>query len=314
MVRVAPDRKSDKEKIGAMTKKLKLTLLLGLAILLLPGQPTKLATALEWTLNVRPTSVRPGEVTMVEITPAAAVKSATLSWEKRRIPLVVLPDSRRMAALLGVPREAAAGPVSAELEIVDRVGRRNRWTVSLQVVAKQFPEQRLTLPQRQVTPDRAAMGRHRAERQTLQKIFADIRQQRLWRAPFQLPVPGKLLSPFGVQRILNGQPRSYHSGVDLRAGFGEPVAAAGDGRVVLAADHFFAGKSVYIDHGMGIVTMYFHLSQIAVKSGQWVESGQLIGRAGASGRASGPHLHWGARVHDCKIDPLALVDLLGSTP
>ncbi|MEZ4485493.1 MAG: M23 family metallopeptidase [Syntrophotaleaceae bacterium] len=117
-----------------------------------------------------------------------------------------------------------------------------------------------------------------------------------------------------MQRILSGQPRNYHSGVDLRARLGEAVNAAGGGQVVLVADHFFAGKSVYIDHGMGIVTMYFHLSQIAVKDGQLIEAGQLIGRAGASGRASGPHLHWGARVHDCKVDPLALVELLGSSP
>lgn len=297
-----------------MARKFILTLLLGHALLLFPGQPTKLATALDWTLTVRPESVQPGGVTMVQITPAAAVRSATLSWQKRRIPLAVLPDGRRMAALIGVPREAVAGPARAELEIVDRAGRLNQHTVFLQVTAKQFPEQRLTLPQRQVTPDRAATSRHRAEWQTLQKLFADISQQRLWRAPFQLPVPGKLLSPFGVSRILNGQPRSYHSGVDLRAGLGEPVFAAGGGRVVLAADHFFAGKSVYIDHGMGIVTMYFHLSRIAVESGQQVEPGQLIGCAGASGRASGPHLHWGARVNNCKIDPLALVNLLGSIP
>lgn len=297
-----------------MNRKLILTLLLGHAILLFPGQPTKLARALDWALTVRPASVQPGGVTMIEIAPAAAVRSATLSWQNRRIPLAVLPDGRRMAALIGIPREAAAGPAKAELEIVDRAGRLNQRTVFLQVTAKQFPEQRLTLPQRQVTPDRAAINRHREEWQTLQKIFADIGQQRLWRAPFRRPVPGKLLSPFGVQRTLNGEPRNYHSGVDLRAGLGEPVVATGGGRVVLTADHFFAGNSVYIDHGMGIVTMYFHLSQITVKNGQQVESGQIIGRAGASGRASGPHLHWGARLHDCKIDPLALVNLLGSSP
>lgn len=292
------------------TSLLAATLLLWLLIAL-PPEPVVAGT---WQPTVHPENVSPGEVALVEIAPATAVQSATLHWQKRRIPLVPMPDGKKLAALLGISREAAAGQTSVELEIIDQAGRNSRYSLTLQVATKQFPEQRLTLPQRQVTPDRAAMSRHRSERQTLQKAFAEVGQERLWKAPFQLPVTGKLLSPFGVQRILNGQPCSYHSGVDQRARLGEPVATAGGGLVVLAADHFFAGKSVYIDHGMGVITMYFHLSAINVKEGERVTAGQTIGLAGATGRASGPHLHWGARVHNCKVDPLALLRALEASP
>lgn len=281
-------------------------------LLMLCAQPRQ-ATA-ECSVALRPAILKPGEVALLEITPAASVASATLLWKDRKIPLVTMEDDRRLAALIGIPRDTVAGTHRAELEITLHSGLRRQRIVSIRVEDKKFAEQHLRLPSRQVSPDRAAVARHGREREQISKVFAEISPQKLWQAPFQLPVSGALLSPFGVQRILNGQPRSFHSGVDQRARLGEPVAAAGGGRVVLTAEHFFAGNSVYIDHGMGIVTMYFHLSETRVETGQRVTAGQLIGLAGATGRASGPHLHWGARVHNIKVDPLALVRLLSAEP
>ncbi len=297
-----------------MVKKSLLTsCLLGIMALLMLCPQQRQATAAEWTVAVHPATLLPGDVARVELSPATAIASATLLWQDLRIPLTTLPDGR-LAALIGIPRDTAAGSHRGELQITVHSGLRSRQLVTLQVGKKTFPEQHLSLPQRQVSPDRATMDRHRRERAELDRVFGRRQQARLWQAPFQLPVQGPLLSPFGVQRILNGQPRSYHSGVDLRTRFAEPVAAAGDGLIVLVANHFFAGRSVYIDHGMGVVTMYFHLSAISVAEGERVAAGQTIGLAGATGRASGPHLHWGARVHNCKVDPLALLRALAAPP
>lgn len=287
--------------------------LLAIVLLLLIGTPRRQAAAAGWSVDVRPAVLQPGDVAIIELNPATAFFSAALTWQSRKIPLTPLPDGR-MAALIGIPRDMASGIHQARLKVTAVSGFSHSQVVNLQIRKKVFPEQHLSLPPRQVSPDRKAMDRHRRERAELDKVFSRPQQARLWKSPFQLPVQGKLLSPFGVQRILNGQPRNYHSGVDQRAGLGEPVAAAGGGQVVLAADHFFAGKSVYIDHGMGILTMYFHLSKINVREGERVVAGQTIGLAGATGRASGPHLHWGARVHNCKVDPLALLRALEGSP
>lgn len=115
------------------------------------------------------------------------------------------------------------------------------------------------------------------------------------------PLPGG--GRFGSRRIFNGEPRSPHSGADYSAAAGTPVRAVADGRVALAAEHFFAGQSVYLDHGDGLVSMYFHLSEIAVEEGQEVRRGQRLGAVGASGRATGPHLHFGLRWRGARIDP-----------
>ena len=112
------------------------------------------------------------------------------------------------------------------------------------------------------------------------------------------------------QRVINGQPRSPHTGVDLVAALNEPVITTAAGTVLLVCDHFFSGNAVYIDHGSGIVSMYFHLSEALVSQGAHVASGQIIGRAGSTGRSSGPHLHGGIRVHSRRVDPLGLLQLL----
>ncbi len=287
--------------------------LLAIVVLLQNGMSQRQATAAAWSVVVHPAILQPGDVVRIELNPATDFFSATLTWQNRKIPLSLLPNGR-MAALVGIPRDTAAGNHQARLQVAAHNGLRHSQLVNLPIRKKVFPEQHLNLPPRQVSPDRNAMDRHRRERAELDRIFSRPQQARFWDKPFQLPVQGKLLSPFGVQRILNGQPRSYHSGVDQRARLGEPVASSGGGQVVLVADHFFAGKSVYIDHGMGILTMYFHLSRIDVSEGDRVMAGQIIGLAGATGRASGPHLHWGARVHNCKVDPLALLRALEASP
>ena len=158
---------------------------------------------------------------------------------------------------------------------------------------------------RAVPEDQARADREAAETSAIYDTFT---AERYWSDAFQVPVRGaKDGRNFGHRRVFNGQPRAPHSGADLRATTGTPIYAANRGRVVLAKDLFFSGNAVYIDHGHGLFTTYLHLSRIDVAVGEMVEQGQQLGLAGATGRVTGPHLHWGVRLVDARVDPFSLV-------
>lgn len=131
----------------------------------------------------------------------------------------------------------------------------------------------------------------------------------VWQGSFLRPLDGEVVGPFGRRSIINDQPRSPHSGVDFKAGRGTPVRAMNHGTVVLTEDRFFAGRSVVLDHGGGVLSMYFHLEKILVQNDQFVEKGQVVGLVGATGRATGPHLHLGIRINGARVDPLGLMSL-----
>ena len=134
-------------------------------------------------------------------------------------------------------------------------------------------------------------------------------QPPLWHDGFILPVNNAIVGTFGKRSIINNRKRHPHSGVDIRGKVGDPVSAMHHGEVILVADHFFTGKSIFLDHGGCVASMYFHLDDIIVEKGQRVEKGQIIGTVGATGRVTGPHLHWGVRVNNARIDPLELIKL-----
>lgn len=132
--------------------------------------------------------------------------------------------------------------------------------------------------------------------------------QRLWWLPFHHPVVGKTTSAYGLQRVLNGKPKNPHRGMDFRAPTGTAIEAVADGRVILAEPHYYAGNSMYIDHGNGVVSLYFHLNKFEVSKGEFVKRGQIIGRAGSTGRATGPHLHLSISVQGQLVDPAPLFE------
>jgi len=146
----------------------------------------------------------------------------------------------------------------------------------------------------------------------LREIFDRVTPERLWNGRFRVPLDGVTSGTnFGKRRILNGNPGSPHGGVDLPGTTGTPVHAAQHGKVVLAEELFFAGKAVVLDHGLGIYTLYGHLSQIDVEVGDTLETGAVLGKVGATGRVTGPHLHWGLTIQRARVNPLQLVKLLG---
>jgi murein DD-endopeptidase MepM/ murein hydrolase activator NlpD len=136
----------------------------------------------------------------------------------------------------------------------------------------------------------------------------------LWHGQFDAPVPGTATSSFGRLTITNGKPAGRHQGADFRAATGTPVKAPNAGRVVLAQDLYFAGNTVIIDHGLGVFSLLAHLSRIAVRPGEIVARGDVVGESGATGRVTGPHLHWAVRLGDISVDPIALISVLAQQP
>ena len=154
------------------------------------------------------------------------------------------------------------------------------------------------------------LARSQRESRELDRIFSSTTRERLWQGGFQSPVPGRKASgSFGKRRIFNNQPRSPHSGEDFSAPTGTPVLATARGRVALAKDLFFLGKTVILDHGFGLYSFYGHLSSLGVEPGTNVQSGTVIGKVGATGRVTGPHLHWGVRLGDARVNPMELLAL-----
>ena len=208
------------------------------------------------------------------------------------------------AALIGIDLDQPSGRYPIEVRCRD--GMRVR--AELEVLDKAFPEERLTVPQGYVEPDAATLRRIGGEQRLLAALWKESAPDRYWRGEFVPPCEGTAGSPFGLRRFFNGEPRSPHAGIDFRAPQGAPVHASNRGRVMLARDLFFTGNTVVIDHGFGLFTLYVHLSKLAVRRGAMVDKGQQIGQVGMTGRATGPHLHFAARVADARIDPEALLE------
>jgi murein DD-endopeptidase MepM/ murein hydrolase activator NlpD len=179
----------------------------------------------------------------------------------------------------------------------------------LQVEPKDFPVKRLRVEQRFVTPPAEVQERIRLESSLMQTVFATYTSEWLGEGSFILPASGKVNPNFGERRFFNEQPRSPHSGVDISSPSGTPVGASNSGRILLADDLYYAGNTVVIDHGLGVVSFYCHFSKILVTKGDLVEKGTLIGEVGATGRVTGPHLHWSVRIRGSRVDPLSLLSL-----
>jgi murein DD-endopeptidase MepM/ murein hydrolase activator NlpD len=187
-------------------------------------------------------------------------------------------------------------------------GNETVWQRSVLIVGRTYPRQALNLPSKMVTPPTTELERIKAERVRTRKAKNTWSDQRLWRLPFHRPVAGKYTSVYGLRRVLNGKPKNPHRGVDFRAPAGTAVEAVADGRVILAEPHYYAGNSMYIDHGNGVISLYFHLSRFDVSPGDIIKRGQIIGRSGSTGRATGPHLHLSISVQGQLVDPVPLFE------
>jgi len=210
-------------------------------------------------------------------------------------------------SLLGIDLRLSPGTYPLEVQVDSPVNSLQTSSTNIKVVKKDYGVQRLTLPENMVTLDPVTLKRVRKEAAKFSELWYKHTPKRYWHGNFVRPVPGKLTTSFGLGRILNGERRSPHSGVDLRAPMGEPVRAANHGRVVLVGSFYFHGNAVVLDHGWGLYTMYFHLSEVNVSEDDLVGKNFVIGLAGSTGRSTGSHLHWGVRLGGARVDPFALL-------
>lgn len=187
-------------------------------------------------------------------------------------------------------------------------------TAALKVLPVEWDVQDIKgVPQKKVTPSAANQAAIDDERRQVRGALAEDLRKAYWKTGFMQPVSGRISGKFGGQRIMNGRKMNPHAGTDIAAPLGTPVAAAGDGKVVLTAgDLFYSGNVVVIDHGYGLQTIYAHLNKITVQKGQKVKKGEIIGEVGKTGRVTGPHLHWGASLKGIRFNPFSLLRLGGS--
>jgi murein DD-endopeptidase MepM/ murein hydrolase activator NlpD len=264
--------------------------------------------------TVWPTEVRQGEVVVVRVSIPDSPETLRGTFAGRPLLFAPLADGA-YRALVGIDLRHSPGTYPVILHW------RHQETdvtheVPIAVRDGAFPIQRLTLPPRMVDPDPADLPRIREEQELLEALFAQADRIPHFTGPFALPL-GPAFQPsgtFGLRRILNGRLRSPHTGEDFSAPVGTPVQASNRGRVAYTGVLYFAGRCVILDHGLGLYTLYFHLDTIAVEPGEVVERGHLLGRVGATGRATGPHLHWGARLGPARVDPMALLRLGDGSP
>lgn len=217
-------------------------------------------------------------------------------------------------ALVGVDLEAAPGWAKVLVRTTTRAGTHRQTRIMLKIKPKSFPQESFSVATEFEPFGPEVLERIRREQKQFSSVFALSTPQRLWDGPFVPPVAGGVTSPFGFRRVINGIPRAPHTGVDLKAPLGTEVLAANHGRVALVGDFFFSGKSLVLDHGGGLYTSYFHLSEFKVDAGSEIRKGEVVALSGMTGRVTGPHLHWGARINGARVDPFNLIEKLARNP
>jgi murein DD-endopeptidase MepM/ murein hydrolase activator NlpD len=271
------------------------------------------------TLHLSSPDPTQGSLLLLELRGATqSMTEIKATWDSREIPFWQEPKPSEESpdvwrALLGVDLELK--PENYPLTLTAKTESAEEIPCSATIDVKQgkFATESLKVAPNFVEPNPEQLARAEAERQRLRAIFATVTPARLWDGSFHYPLAGITTgSNFGKRRILNGQPGSPHSGVDFPAPAGTPVYAPQRGRVVLAEPLYFSGNTVVLDHGLGLYTLYAHFESISVQPGDLVDTGALLGKVGATGRVTGPHLHWGATVNRARTDPLQLISLLGT--
>lgn len=239
----------------------------------------------------------PGGIVIVPVAPDTE-PAPVVHFDNQRV--LVMPQDGKWQAVVGVPLSAAPG--SQTLQVSDREGQRRELPFTVQ--PKEYAEQRLTIKERRmVEPSAEDLVRIEREQVVIRQLFAIWTNLPLKSLQFRVPAQGRISSIFGLRRFFNNEPRQPHSGIDIAGPVGTPVAAPLAGTVVDTGEYFFNGKTVFIDHGQGLISMFNHMSRVTVKRGSRVGAGDKIGEIGMTGRVTGPHLHWTVSLNNSRVDP-----------
>ena len=260
-------------------------------------------------LGTFPGVIKQGDVCFIRASGPASLTSIHGEFQGERFRMGFGAQKGTYEGLLGI--DLNIRPAAYEIRVIttDGEGKVHRSSLLIKVKKADFKTQRLSLPSTMVDLDPETLERVDREEKRLKALFQGLREEKLWGGAFLRPVPGEVATGFGLRRIINGQPRNPHTGVDLRGEKGTPVLACNGGVVVLVDELFFSGKSIILDHGWGLYSMYFHLSETLAGGGDRVCKGTVLGRVGSTGRSTGPHLHWAVRMNGARVDPLSLLRL-----
>jgi hypothetical protein len=285
---------------------------LALVSLVLPSQGrgqvlTKCAGGV--TLKLSAASVGQGSLLLADVIKPKTVQEVTAEWGERATPLWVEDSSSNtLHSLLGVDLEKAAGKYEWKVSWKNGAGQTASCSAFVIVKVGKFPTENLKVEKQFVEPDPEQQKRAAEDQKRMKAIYDTETPERLWDGPFRLPLKETVTGGnFGRRRVLNGQARSPHAGVDFPSPTGTPVFAAQSGKVVLAENLYYSGNTVVLDHGFGIYTLYAHLSAIEVQVGQNVQTDTEIGKVGATGRVTGPHLHWGLTIQHARVNAMQVV-------
>lgn len=254
-------------------------------------------------------AVEPGEVARIDVHSERPIASLSVHAFDAAVPAVQI-DARHWRALVGIDLDTAPGEYPIRIEAVLAGGAAATEEQPLPVGAKDFPTRELSVAPKFVNPPPSVERRITRERQRLGEIFRTIGPTPRWRGPFVRPIEVTVISGFGVRSVYNGEARAPHSGADFASPSGTPIAAPGGGTVVLAEPLYFTGQTVVLDHGLGLVSLFAHMSRIDVAVGDEVAVGRRLGLVGATGRVTGPHLHWTVRLRGARVDPMSLIAAL----
>lgn len=241
----------------------------------------------------------PGGIARLSLGPAAQRPKVTAGG----LPVMVVGDPIEWTAIVGIPLSAAPG-----LHHVQADAGEGPQKLEYRVRDKRYQQQQLKVAPKTVDLAPEDLARHERERAHQQQVMALFTAPQNQELRMQVPVPGRRSSSFGLRRVFNGQPRNPHSGMDIAAATGTPVVAPLPGKVVDVGDYFFNGGTVWLDHGAGLLSMYCHLSRVDAKPGDMLRTGQAFAAVGATGRVTGPHLHWGVMLNQTMVDPALFID------
>ncbi|MEL0081995.1 MAG: peptidoglycan DD-metalloendopeptidase family protein [Gammaproteobacteria bacterium] len=249
----------------------------------------------------------PGGIALVDITDHYAPGKVALHAGH---PVKTVTRAGRQIAIVGIPLSVTADSITLSIH-ADNDGNKAEplQQFFIEIGEGNYPQEQLTIADtNKVSPDQQSLRRIRRESKLISEFLENWQSGVVATGAMQLPTEGRLSSSFGRRRIINGLPRRPHSGLDIAAPVGHPVYSPADGVITGDGDYFFNGNSLFIDHGEGVISMFCHLDQTLVKPGDRVAKGALVARVGATGRVTGPHLHWSLSLNDARVDPLLFVE------
>jgi len=258
-----------------------------------------------------------GSLLLAEITMTNGFAGVKGEWDSKKLEFWDMGPAAgqsgiRSESLVGIDLEKPPGEYKITIEAQKENGQKANCSATIVVKQGRFATERLRVNKQFVEPDPQQVQRSEEERKRLREIFATVSPEPLWKGKFRRPLESVSTGGnFGKRRVLNGKAGSPHAGMDFPAITGTPVHASQAGKVVLADNLFFSGNTVVVDHGLGIYTFYCHFSATNVKVGDEVQAGTILGKVGATGRVTGPHLHWALSIEGTRVNPLEIVRLLG---